>query len=158
MMFDADAFCVFCFDSNANAMWIKVAGLAAESGDYKTAIKIYEKVSKLSLENSALRWSVKGYLFKAILCHFVVASKTHSVDTVSTKLSQYVDMCPDMDNSREKGLIEDLVNDFNENDPDKYAEHVFTFDEIVKLDNFSAKVLLEIKKAMEEQEDAGVGV
>lgn len=154
-----------CYDAdngsaNAIAMWVKVAGLAAEGGEYKAAIKLYEKVSKTSLESSALRWSVKGYLFKALLCHFVVAAKSHQLDTVESKLTQYVDMCPDMDNSREKGLIEDLIADFNEGDPDKYAEHVFTFDEICKLDNFQAKILLEIKGYLEagNPDEGGVGM
>jgi alpha-soluble NSF attachment protein len=141
-------------------MWIKVAGLAAESGDYKKAISIYEKVSKSSLENSALRWSVKGYLFKSILCHFVLASKSHRLEGVSSKLEQYVDMCPDMDNSREKGLIEDIIQDFNEGDSDKFAEHVFTFDEICKLDAWTSTVLLKIKRNLEagNPDDNGVGV
>jgi phosphopantetheinyl transferase (holo-ACP synthase) len=135
--------------SNATSMWVKVAGLSAECGDYKKAISIYEKVSRTSLENSALRWSVKDYLFRALLCHFVQNAASHQVDIVGTKLDQYLDMCPNMEGTREAGLIRDLLDDFNENDSDKFAEHVFTFDEIIKLDNFTAKVLLEIKKALE---------
>lgn len=122
--------------------------------------QIYEKVSKTSVENSALRWSVKGYLFKALLCHFTLAAPSHKLDNVATKVEQYVDLCPDLDNSREKELILDLIEDFNENDPDKYAEHVFAFDEICKLDNWTASVLLKIKQSLENgnPDDNGVGV
>lgn len=145
--------------SNANGMWIKVADLAAEAEDYKKAIQIYEKVSKSSVESSALRWSVKDHLFKALLCHFAIHAPTHKLDTVSRKLEQYVDMCPNMDNTREKSLIEDLIADFDANSPDDYADHVFKFDEIMPLDRWKSKVLLQIKKALEggNPED-GVGV
>jgi hypothetical protein len=61
--------------ANANGMHVKVAALAAENEDYKRAIEIYEKVSKNSLDNSSLRWSVKDYLFRALLCQFVLAAR-----------------------------------------------------------------------------------
>lgn len=146
--------------ANTTAMLAKVAALSADAGDYKKAIQIWEKISKSSLENSALRWSVKDYLFRALLCHFVLAAPSHQLDGVSAKLEQYVDMCPAMDGTREKALIEDLVNDFADQDPDAFADHVFRFDEIQKLDNWTAKVLLEIKKALEQgdPEPEGVGV
>lgn len=146
--------------SNASAMWIKVADLAADAEDYKKAIQIYEKVSKSSVESSALRWSVKDYLFKALLCRFVLAAKSHKLDGVSAKLENYVDMCPNMDNTREKQLIEELIQDFEANDADAYADHVFKFDEIMPLDRWKSKVLLEIKKALEggNPEDNEVGV
>lgn len=135
--------------SAAGNMWVKVAGLAADVGDYKRAISVFEKVSKSAVENSALRWSVKGYLFKALLCHFALGAKTHRVSGVTTKMESYVDMCPDLDGSREHILIQDLLADFEESDADKFAEHLFKFDEIVKLDNWTSKVLLEIKRAIE---------
>ena len=145
--------------SNANGMFIKVADLAAEVEDYKKAIQIYEKVSKSSVESSALRWSVKDHLFKALLCHFALAAPSHKLEPVSRKLEQYVDMCPNMDNTREKGLIEDLIADFDAASPDDYADHVFKFDEIMPLDRWKSKVLLQIKKCLEggNPED-GVGV
>lgn len=140
-------------------MLAKVAALTAEAGEYKKAISLWEKISKSSLENSALRWGVKDYLFRALLCHFVLAAPSHQLQGVSDKLEQYVDMCPQMDNTREKTLIEDLIADFAENDSDAFADHVFRFDEIQKLDNWTAKVLLEIKKALEAgNPDEGVGV
>jgi len=146
--------------ANATAMHVKVAGLSAEVGDYKRAISIYEKVSKASLDNSALRWSVKDYLFKALLCHFVMQAPSHKLDLVSSKLEQYLDMCPSLDNTREKQLIENLIEAFNADDSDKFADHVFRYDEISKLDNWTAKVLLDIKKALEEGGggEEGIGV
>lgn len=141
-------------------MFIKVADLAAEAEDYKKAIQIYEKVSKGSVESSALRWSVKDYLFKALLCHLVLAAPSHRLEGVRAKLDQYVDMCPNMDNTREKGLIEDLIGDFDEQDADAFADHVYKFDEIMPLDRWKSKVLLEIKKGLEggNPEDNQVGV
>ncbi len=141
-------------------MFIKVADLAADAEDYKRAISIYEKVSRSSVENSALRWSVKDYLFKALLCHLVVAAPSHRMEGVSSKLDSYVDMCPHLDNTREKTLIEELVGDFDAQDADAFADHVFRFDEIMPLDRWKSKVLLKVKKSLEggNPEDNAVGV
>jgi len=135
--------------SNANAMWIKVADLSADAEDYKRAISVYEKVSKASLESSALRWGVKDYLFKALLCHLVIHSPSHNLDPVQSKLDSYVDLCPHLDNTREKGLIEELIGDFANDDSDAFADHVFRFDEIAPLDRWKSKVLLQVKKSLE---------
>jgi alpha-soluble NSF attachment protein len=151
----ADCFVAENSVANSSGMLVKVAALAAEQEDYKKAISIYEKVAKDSLENSALKWSVKDYLFRALLCHFVMNAKTHRLETVQSKLEQYLDLCPMLDNTREKGLIEDLIEDFNNDNPDSFADHVFKFDEIIKLDNWTAKVLLEIKKALETGGEGG---
>jgi len=146
--------------SNANAMFIKVADLAADADDYKRAIAIYEKVAKGSLESSALRWGVKDYLFKALLCHLVIHAPSHNLAPVQAKLDSYVDLCPHLDNTREKSLIEELVGDFENQDPDAFADHVFRFDEIAPLDRWKSKVLLQVKKALEggNPDDGAVGV
>jgi hypothetical protein len=176
-------------------MWIKVADLSADAEDYKRAISVYEKVSKASLESSALRWGVKDYLFKvrfscqtmqrdaqavpaladahrrccrsrcvhavsvfsfpatslcqALLCHLVIHSPSHNLDPVQSKLDSYVDLCPHLDNTREKGLIEELIGDFANDDSDAFADHVFRFDEIAPLDRWKSKVLLQVKKSLE---------
>ena len=54
--------------SQANQVLLKVAGLAATTGDYARAIEIYEQVAISSLESSLLRFSVKTYLLQAGIC------------------------------------------------------------------------------------------
>jgi alpha-soluble NSF attachment protein len=141
-------------------MFIKVADLAADAEEYCRAAQIYEKVSRAAVENSALRWSVKDYLFKALLCHLAMAAPSHQMNGVQSTLDAYVDMCPHLDNTREKTLIEELIGDFAESDPDSFADHVFRFDKIMPLNQWTSKVLLQIKKVLVEgnPEETGVGV
>lgn len=144
-----------CFEAenstaNANGCHVKVAGLAAETEDYDKAVKIYEKLMKACLDNSSLRWSVKDYQFRALLCKFVVAAKNGDLDDVEATCNRYRDMNPQFDDTRECNLILDLIEDFKEDDENKFTDHVFRFDEIIKLDNWTAKVLLQIKKSLKE--------
>lgn len=102
-----------CFEAedskvNASSCLIKVADLAAEQQDYKKAIEIYENVSNASLENTAARWSVKDYLFKALLCQFVMAASTskQDMDAMDAAIAKYTEMLPSLEgkhtNSRNK--------------------------------------------------------
>lgn len=140
-----------CFEAenstaNANGCHVRVAALAAETEDYKKAVDIYEKLMKACLDNSSLRWSVKDYQFRALLCKFVVGAKNGSLDDVEASCDRYREMNPPFDDTRECNLIVDLVEDFKEDDETKFTEHVFKFDEIVKLDHWTAKILLQIKE------------
>jgi alpha-soluble NSF attachment protein len=62
-------------------------------------------------------------------------------------------MCPQLEGTREQKLIQDLIIDFNEREVDNFSDHVFRFDEILKLDNWTAKVLLDIKNSLEKGGD-----
>jgi alpha-soluble NSF attachment protein len=75
-------------NSAANQCWLKVAQFSAQLEKYDKAIEIYEKVAKASLESNLLKWSVKEYFLKAVLCHMC------SGDIVSSKraLEKYQEM------------------------------------------------------------------
>lgn len=59
----------------ANKHFLKVADLAALKADYAKAITNFEKVAKSSINNNLMKWSVKEYFMKAIMCH--LASKVY---------------------------------------------------------------------------------
>lgn len=159
MCYQKAADCYVADDSqaNASACSIKVANLAAELEDYKKAIEIYEAVSTKALEgSSAGRWGVKDYLIKALLCHFVLAAKSFDLNSLEEAVDRYQNMSPQLVGTRELKLVEDLIHFFKESDVDGFSDAVFRHDEIYKLDNWTAKVLLEVKNALkngpEEQE------
>ena len=66
----------FCFFStlnmnnirNANKRLLKVAHLAPKTQNYERAIEIFESVAKDSVDNNLLRWKVKEYLYKSLIC------------------------------------------------------------------------------------------
>lgn len=62
-------------DSNAqaNVCLLKVAQFAGTLEDYDKAIDLFERVSLKSLENNLTKWSVREYLFKAMICVLCLA-------------------------------------------------------------------------------------
>ena len=145
----ADCYTAEDSQSNASACNVKVAGLAAELEDYKKDIEIYEAVSAKALEgSSAARWGVKDYLFKSLLCQFALAAKSFELSSLEEATDRYQNMLPQLVGTRELKLIEDLIHFFKESDIDGFSDAVFRYDEIYKLDNWTAKVLLEVKNAL----------
>lgn len=142
-----------CFDAedsvmNASACRLKVAQLSAEHKDYQPAIDIFERVARESLQAEKGIWSVTGYLFKALLCQFALSAASGDVSTVESTLERYKEMHPQLDNSRECKLIENLLASFTDADVDAFTDAIAQHDEIMKLDNWTAKLLLEIKQSI----------
>jgi len=109
-----------------------VADLAAVEGDYYKAIEHYEKVSASSVSNNLMKWSVKDYFLKGGLCHLA------NGDMVATNraLEKYRDMDPTFPSTREHQLLVDLCEAVEAGDQEMFAEKLFLFDQMSKLDKW----------------------
>jgi len=136
--------------ASANQALLKVAELSASEEDYKRAVTIYEKVAKISVESSLGRHSVKDYLFKAALCHFALEARAGDVKGLGETIEKYKDQFPMFDGSRECKLIESCMAAFNEDNVDKFTEHLVKFNSVSPLDGWTSKILLDIKNALKE--------
>lgn len=135
--------------SLANKLWLKVADIAALDGDYVKAIDGYEKVAQQSINNNLMRYSVKEYFLKAGICH--LATK----DMISTQraLEKYRDMDPGFASQREHQLLIDLVQAIEEGDQEKYADKLYAYDQMSKLDKWKTALLLRIKNDIQDGAD-----
>lgn len=48
---------------------LQVAFFSAEAGDYATAIGIFEEVAAAAADNNLLKFSARGHLLNAGICH-----------------------------------------------------------------------------------------
>ncbi|KAL2073560.1 hypothetical protein VTL71DRAFT_10886 [Oculimacula yallundae] len=131
----------------ANKLYLKVADLAAMESDYYKAIEQYEKVATASVSNNLMKWSVKDYFLRAGLCHLA------SGDQVATKraLDKYADMDPTFPSQRESQLLVDLYEAVEAGDQEAFADKLFQYDQMSKLDKWKTVILLRIKNAIEEK-------
>jgi len=98
-----------------------------------------------------VQYSVKDYLYKAALCQFAHwARSSHDCKEVTKSIEQYKDMFPAFEDSRECKFLEASVKAFDEDDIEAFTGHVFKFDQVLKLDNWQASILLEIKTALKK--------
>lgn len=131
----------------ANKLWLKTADLVALEGkDYYKAIELYEKVSKTSIQNNLMRWSVKEYLLKAGICQLCTGDQVG----VNAALDRYRDLDPSFVQQREHQLLVDLAQAVAEGDQEMFADKLFQFDQLSKLDKWKTTLLLRIKGTIEE--------
>ncbi|OKL62034.1 putative vesicular-fusion protein sec17-like protein [Talaromyces atroroseus] len=130
----------------ANKYFLKVADLAAIEGDYYKAIAQYEKVGKVSINNNLMKWSVKDYFFKAGICHLATGDLVAS----NRALESYRDIDPSFSSTREHALLVDLLQAVEQGDQEMFADKLFQFDQLSKLDKWKTTLFLRIKGNIEE--------
>lgn len=138
--------------SSASGCLLKVAQFAAQLEKYQEAIEIFEKVADQSLSNNLLKYSVKEYFLKAILCHLC---QTDMVGAQSA-LEKYQDKDPSFSQQRECKFAQDIIKAVQEYDVEGFTQVVFEYDSISKLDPWKTTILLRIKKSIKEQESSGL--
>lgn len=131
----------------ANKLYLKVADLAALEGDYYKAIANYERCAKTSINNNLMKWSVKEYLLKAGMCHLA----TNDMVAANRALESYRDLDPSFSQTREHQLLVDLVEAVEEGDQEKFADKLFQYDQMSKLDKWKTTILLRVKEQIEEK-------
>ena len=139
--------------SNANQCRQKVSELYVENGEYQKALELYEKISKSSLESNVGKWTAKDYFYKALMCKFVLLARSNQVELLQEKIENYKDLLPSLDGSRECKFIEDILQSYIDDDIEKFSDIVFKYNEIYKIDDFTTKMLYEIKQLLRNNEE-----
>jgi alpha-soluble NSF attachment protein len=96
-----------------------------------------------------MRWSVKEYLLKAGICNLC----TGDLVGVDAALSRYRDMDPSFTQQREHQLLVDLTEAVREGDDEAFADKLFQYDQLTKLDKWKTTLLLRVKNAIQKQEE-----
>lgn len=140
--------------SQANQCLLKVAHLSAHLERYDKAVELFENVARTSLENNLLKWGVKEYFLKSILCQLA------SDDTVSAKkaLEKYQEWDVSFSSQRECKFLEEIIGAVENLDVDAFTQAVVEYDSISKLDQWKTSILLKIKKAIKTDEETGGGL
>jgi alpha-soluble NSF attachment protein len=96
-----------------------------------------------------MKWSVKDYFLKAGLCHLAVG------DSVATgrAFEKYRDLDPTFPSTREHQLLVDLAEAVEAGDQEQFADKLFQYDQMSKLDKWKTTILLRVKNAIEEKGD-----
>jgi alpha-soluble NSF attachment protein len=94
-----------------------------------------------------MKWSVKDYFLKSGMCLLAVG------DMVATNraLEKYRDMDPTFPSTREHQLLVDLSEAVEAGDQEAFADKLFQYDQMSKLDKWKTTILLRVKNAIEEK-------
>src|ERR1700712_2649411 len=100
-----------------------------------------------SVTNNLMKYSVKEYLLKSGICLLAVG------DIVATNraFEKYRDLDSSFTSAREHQLLVDLLETVEAGDQEAFADKLFQFDQLSKLDKWKTTILLRIKNAIEEK-------
>lgn len=134
-------------DSNSEASKCrqKVAFFSAEAGDYATAIGIFEDVARAAAENNLLKFSARGHLLNAGICHLAGSDQI----AIQRAIEKYEDIDLQFAGSREGNLFRDLAGAMEEGDVEAFADKLAEFDSMTRLDPWKTNLLLKVKQRIE---------
>ena len=115
--------------------------------DYLKSIELYEKVATVSVTNQLMKYSVKDFLLKSGICLLAAGDMV----TTNQALEKYRDLDPSFTSTREHQLLVDLMETVEAGDPEAFADKLFQYDQVSKLDKWKTTLLLRIKNAIEEK-------
>lgn len=144
--------------TTANQCKLKIAQLCAQVEDYQRAIQLYEEIALSSLDNNLLKWSVKDYYFKALLCQMALDAKSQDFEASDQALGKYQDLDPSFENSRECKLVASLLEACKDMDLDKFSDLTYDFDRISKLDEWKTSILFQVKSGLRNEGGGGGGL
>lgn len=136
-------------ESQANKLFLKVAEIAALEGDYPRACQRFESVASSSVHNGLTKWSVKEYYLKAGICHLC----KNDIVAVKRALDHYATEDMTFASTKEFQLLNELVEDMENGDPEELTNHIYVYDQVMKLDKWKTTMLLRIKNQMSEEPD-----
>eukprot|EP00216_Chloropicon_sp_CCMP2111_P005679 CAMPEP_0198235348 /NCGR_PEP_ID=MMETSP1446-20131203/1260_1 /TAXON_ID=1461542 ORGANISM="Unidentified sp, Strain CCMP2111" /NCGR_SAMPLE_ID=MMETSP1446 /ASSEMBLY_ACC=CAM_ASM_001112 /LENGTH=288 /DNA_ID=CAMNT_0043916483 /DNA_START=68 /DNA_END=934 /DNA_ORIENTATION=+ len=132
-------------NSETNKCKLKMATINAELERYTKAIGLFEDVAKKSVDNNLLKYSVKGYLLQAGICHLCTAD----VESMKGAMERYEDLDVTFSGTREYKFLEELIAAIEEGDVDQFTNVIAEFDSMTRLDAWKTKLLLRAKKVVD---------
>jgi alpha-soluble NSF attachment protein len=98
-------------------------------------------VAAQSINNNLMRYSVKEYFLKAGICHLATG------DLIGTNraLEKYRDMDPSFGTQREHQLLVDVIGTIENGDSEGFADKLYAYDQMSKLDKWKTAILLRVK-------------
>ncbi|KAF0742977.1 hypothetical protein Ae201684P_000118 [Aphanomyces euteiches] len=134
--------------SSAQPMLLKVAQFSAELERYPAAIEIYEKVAKTSMESNLLKYNAKSHLLNAGIC--AMASK--DIVLIKQKIDEFNDIDYTFPDSREGKFLTAMATAYETFNLDGFADAVYEFDTITKLEPWKVSLLLKVKQSIQGED------
>jgi alpha-soluble NSF attachment protein len=116
---------------------------------YDAALEIYESIAKTSMESNLLKFNAKNHLLNAGIC----ALATKDLVLVQMKWNDFQDIDYTFAESREGKFLQAMIQSFESYNPEAFADAVYQFDTISKIEPWKVTVLLRVKESIVGETD-----
>lgn len=154
-----------CFYRTASACRKSAADLCAQVEDYRGAIQLYEMVANYALKSNLTKYSVKDYWLRSGLCAlamrvcFSLMWPSHMLIILQDvgKAQRDIEVFKSKDitfsSTRECKFLEDICACVTEGDEQGFTSAAFEYDQVTKLDEWKASILMKIKRTLKDEVD-----
>lgn len=129
---------------------VKVALHSATLGDLDKALAIFEKLGTDSLDSNLLKFGAKKHFLHAGMC---ALAKNDTV-AANNAIARFAELDFTFRDSGECKLLTALTEALTAQDADKFADDLFAYDSINKLDPWETSIFLRVKNLMTVAVDA----
>lgn len=132
---------------------------AEELGMQAEAVQMYEKVATSYIKHSAMKFQVKDMFLKAMLCRFAQLKPANREEITSgcrDALGRYTDKDVHLQGTREAELMDNVITAMENEEPEAVSKAASEYEGIKRLDDWQVGVLLGVKKALSEDDEAGL--
>ncbi|KAH7883542.1 soluble NSF attachment protein [Phlebopus sp. FC_14] len=133
--------------ATANACFKEAADLHAELEEYPEAIRRYEQVADHSLTSALTKYGVKEYWLRACLCALAMKDSI----TAKRNIQKYMSQDMNFSSTRECKFLNAITDAIQAEDVPTFTGCVVEYDQVTKLDDWKTRVLLKIKKTIEDE-------
>jgi alpha-soluble NSF attachment protein len=135
--------------SQSNSIKQKVAEISAQLEQYPKATEIFEAITRQSINNNLLKYSVRSILLNAGICQLCRGDPV----AITNSLERYQEIDPTFSGTREYKLLSDLAAAMDEGDIAKFTDAIKEFDSMTRLDPWKTTLLLRAKNELKKKED-----
>lgn len=122
----------------------KVALHSASLGEFDKAAKGFEKLGSDSMESNLLKFNAKKHFLHAGFCLLAKGDMVASRNAVQ----RYCDLDYTFKESAECKLLEAMAKAVEDVDADKFADVLYSYDSVRRLDPWETSVLIKVKNAI----------
>jgi tetratricopeptide (TPR) repeat protein len=129
----------------ANCTLLKVTQICLKAHKYKFATNIFDRIIKNCVSNDSsssgrVKWSIKSYIFNAILCSIIA----EDVKIADSKLAQYKDLCPGFTYSDDDRFLTNIIYSITTSNELEFKQNILERDKCREFDETTSWLLLEI--------------
>ncbi|OJA17616.1 hypothetical protein AZE42_01198 [Rhizopogon vesiculosus] len=135
--------------ATASACRKSAADLCAQVEDYRGAIQLYDMVANYALKSNLTKYSVKDYWLRSGLC----ALAMRDVGKAQRDIEVFKSKDITFSSTRECKFLEDICACVTEGDENAFTAAAFEYDQVTKLDEWKASILMKIKRTLKDEVD-----
>ncbi len=145
--------CAACHEAedtmvSAVQCYLSMAEIYLKNEDFDQAALLFAKAAEISIEKKINVGSHIEYIFKSLLCDFVMAARKFDVSEIQLKMKEHLKQNRRYEGTKEFELLKKTVKAFEAEDLKEFKKAVAAANKIKELDQETTLCLVQVQRAL----------